>query len=187
MILPDRLFPMPVVARAAGTSVENIRNYVHRGVLLYPGTEPRAGYPREFPLYGVYEIVLLNHFLRAGLTLDAAKAVWRALVWLQQEREARDGIEATAAPPRALPDVLSGDGANGKLLLVVLQSDKGGRSGALKAVVREVQWGDLVGLRRGFQTLLPGSESEPPQNLFLFDLNRVIAAANRDLEGPQTD
>ena len=183
MIPADRLFPMPVVAKAAGTSVENIRNYVHRGVLLYPGTEPRAGYPREFPLYGVYEIALLNHFQRAGLTLEAAKAVWRALVWLQQEREASGGIEATAAPPKALPETLSGDTANGKLLLATLQAEKGGRAGAFKVQVREVQWGDLVGLRRGFQTLLPGGEADPPLQTFLFDLNRFIAGVNQELEG----
>ena len=181
MIQVDRLFSMPVVAKAAGTSVENIRNYVHRGVLLYPGSEPRAGYPREFPLWGVYEIALLNHFQRAGLTLEAAKAVWRALVWLQQEREAAGGIEATAAPPQGLPDVLSGDPATGRLLLAVLQAEKGGRAGGFKVQLREVQWGDLVGLRRGFQTLLPGSEAEPPLQTFLFDLNRVIAMVNQDL------
>ena len=183
MIPADRLFPMPVVAKAAGTSVENIRNYVHRGVLLYPGTEPRAGYPREFPLWGVYEIALLNHFQRAGLTLEAAKAVWRALVWLQQEKEAKDGVEATAAPPKALPEVLSGDTA-GRILLATLQAEKSGRAGAFKVQVREVQWGDLVGLRRGFQTLLPGSEAEPPLQTFLFDLNRFIAAVNRELDAP---
>lgn len=184
MIPADRLFSMPVVAKAAGTSVENIRNYVHRGVLLYPGNEPRAGYPREFPLWGVYEIALLNHFQRAGLTLEAAKAVWRALVWLQQEREASGGIKATAAPPKALPEVLSGDVATGKLLLATLQAEKSGRAGAFKVQVREVQWGDLIGLRRGFQTLLPGSEAEPPLQTFLFDLNRFIAAVNQELEGP---
>ena len=178
----DRQFPMPVVAKAAGTSVENIRNYVHRGVLLYPGTEPRAGYPREFPLWGVYEIALLNHFQRAGLTLEAAKTVWRALVRLQQESEASDGIEATAAPPKALPDVLSGDIANGKLLLATLQAEKGGRAGTFKAQLREILWGDLIGLRRGFQTLMPGTETEPPLQMFLFDLNRFIATVNQELE-----
>ena len=184
MIPMDRLFSMPVVAKAAATSVENIRNYVHRGVLLYPGSEPRAGYPREFPLYGVYEIALLNHFQRAGLTLEAAKAVWRALVWLQQERETQAGIEATAAPPKALPETLSGDTAAGKLLMAALQAEKAGRAGAFKVQVREVQWGDLVGLRRGFQTLFPGNESEPPLQIFLFDLNRFIATVNLDLEAP---
>ncbi|MEI6557346.1 MAG: hypothetical protein WCO00_02985 [Rhodospirillaceae bacterium] len=181
MIAVDRLFSMPVVARAAATSVENIRNYVHRGVLLYPGSEPRAGYPREFPLYGAYEIALLNHFQRAGLTLEAARALWRALVWLQQDREAAAGIEATAAPPRSLPGVLSGDTASGQLLVAALQAEKAGRAGAFKVLVREVQWGDLVGLRRGFQTLFPASEAEPPRQILLFDLNRVIAAVNQHL------
>ncbi len=183
MNFADRLFSMPVVAKAAGTSVENIRNYVHRGVLLYPGSEPRAGYPREFPLYGVYEIALLNYFQRTGLTLEAAKAVWRAMIWLQQEHEAKVGIEATAAPPRALPEVLNGDLTNGKLLLATLQAEKTGRIGVFKVVVREVQWGDLVGLRRGFQTLLPGIEGEPPLQTFIFDLNRFIVTVNRDLVG----
>lgn len=183
MMPADRLYPMPVVAKAAGTTVENIRNYVHRGVLLYPGSEPRAGYPREFPLYGAYEIALLNHFQRAGLTLDAARTVWRALVAAQQERESREGVEATAAPPRMPADVLSGDPANGKLLAVALQAGKTGRPGAalFKVHVREVQWADLIGLRRGFQTLFPATEADPPLQICLFDLNRVIEAVNRDL------
>ncbi len=184
MISADRLFSMSVVAKAAGTSVENIRNYVHRGVLLYPGSEPRAGYPREFPLYGVYEIALLNYFQRAGLTLDAAKAVWRGLIEMRQDAEAKEGIEATAAPPKGLPEVLSGDAATGKLLVVALQAEKAGRAGGFKVLLREVQWGDLIGLRRGFQTLFPGSEAEPPAQTMLFDLNRFIAGVNQEIEGP---
>ncbi|MEI8396973.1 MAG: hypothetical protein WCF85_19785 [Rhodospirillaceae bacterium] len=186
MASPDRLFPMPAVAKAAGTTVENIRNYVHRGVLLYPGCEPRAGYPREFPLYGAYEVVLLHHFQRAGLTLDAAKAIWRALVELQQERERAEGIEATAAPPRALPDALTGDSTAGKLLAVAVRSDKAGRAGAVKVLVRELLWGDLISLRRGFQTLFPAAEADPPLQTYLFDLCRVIAAADRELQSIET-
>ena len=180
MIPADQLFAMPVVAKAAGTTVENIRNYVHRGVLRYPGSEPRAGYPREFPLYGAYEIALLNHFQRAGLTLEAAKAIWRALVGLQQEREAQDGVEATAAPPRALPAVLGG---TGHVLAVAVQADKSGRAGAFKVLVRELQWGDLIGLRRGFQTVFPAAEADPPLQTYLFDLGRFVATVNRDLLG----
>ncbi len=183
MASADRLFSMAVVAKAAGTMVENVRNYVHRGVLLYPGSEPRAGYAREFPRYGLYEIALLNHFQRAGLTLDAAKAIWRALVQLQQDAEVKLGIEATAAPPRGLPAVLSGDLAAGKLLVVSLQTEKAGRAGGFRVLLREVQWGDLVGLRRGFQTLFPGSEAEPPVQTLLFDLNRFIAGLNQEVDG----
>lgn len=183
MMPADHLFPMPAVAKAAGTTVENIRNYVHRGVLLYPGSEPRAGYPREFPLYGAYEIALLNHFQRAGLTLDAAKAVWRAIIQAQQEKEDREGIEATAAPPTRLAEVLSGDPAGGKLLAVAIQAEKAGRAGAtaFRVLVRDVQWGDLIGLRRGFQTVFPVAEADPPLQIYLFDLNRVLDAVNRTL------
>jgi hypothetical protein len=184
MVPGDRLFPMPVVAKAAGTTVENIRNYVHRGVLMYPGSEPRAGYPREFPLWGAYELALLNHFQRAGLTLDAARAVWRALVWSQQEREARNGIAATAAPPRALPEVLNGDSGTGRVLAVALQAEKTGRTGSsFKVLVREMLWAELIGLRRGFQSVFLGTEADPPLQTFLFDLNRVIIAVDRDLLG----
>ena len=174
---------MPTVAAAAGTTVENIRNYVHRGILLYPGSEPRAGYPREFPLYGAYEVAVLNHLQRAGLTLDAARTVWRALVTLQQEREAAAGITATAAPPRALPAVLSGEPGGDRVLAVALQAGKPGRNGTFKALVREIAWTDLIGLRRGFQSLFPVAESDPPLQVFLFDLNRFIAGVNRTLEG----
>ena len=184
----DRRHSITAVARAAGTTVENIRNYVHRGILMYPGGEPRAGYPREFPLYGAYEVALLNHFQRAGLTLDAARAVWRALIAREQEREAADGITATAAPPRNLAEVLRGETeGGGKVLAVMLLAEKTGRAGTFKVLVRDLLWSELIGLRRGFSTVFPVTESDPPTQIHLFDLNRVIATVNRVLLTAESD
>jgi hypothetical protein len=72
--------PSDIVAATGGNvSLGDLRNWVRDGRFNTPLAEPRAGKPRDFPLFAVFEAVLLREFVSYGVPLDRAK-IWNAQI-----------------------------------------------------------------------------------------------------------
>lgn len=155
----DRMIPAPAVAKAADATLSALKNYVKRQSLLYPGPEPRAGHPRMMPVYGAYEFTVLIALQRAGLSLEAARAVWTKLMRNQFSAEREPGGEddapmtfnetmgnaanrwtpgANNQHPRTLPSFMSGDIANGEIVAISVRADRYGRSGEFRVSTRKL-------------------------------------------------
>lgn len=76
----ERAFPTSKAAVAAGISIGRIHCWLRQGVIAHCGIEPRASYPREYPLVGVYELSLLDALTRGGVERSAAIGVTRELL-----------------------------------------------------------------------------------------------------------
>lgn len=76
--MSDRVFgPSDIVGATADTeyavSLFDLRNWVRDNRFNTSLTEPRAGYPRAFPLNAAYEAPLIKIFVNAGVSLEKAK------------------------------------------------------------------------------------------------------------------
>lgn len=214
-ISPHTVITAARAARAAGGSFFTIKNYIKRGVLLYPGQESRAGQPRAFLVWGAYEFAVLTFLQRQGLSLDAARAVWREIIRLKLVDEtdadrAAKGDEtlmtfeelndykrkhwsphADNTPPRNLPDILSGD-LNGPIAAIRIKSHQHGVVPFFEVSIRPisrrflVEWGQKW---PGEWQMLVGSQeqAEPPQKFnFVPPENPLARPEGHEFDGDIT-
>lgn len=93
-------------ASASEVSQADLRNFVRDGRFNTPLEEPRAGKAREFPVYAVYEAVLLKRFSSYRVPLDKAK-VWNRMIlariaavgvaWVNQETGSQSGPRGSSS------------------------------------------------------------------------------------------
>jgi hypothetical protein len=198
----------PDVARATGGSPFTLKNYIKRGLMLFPGVEGRPGHARPMTAWGAYEFAFLVDAQRAGLSLDAARAVWRKIVTDQLLNEGKadkrdvafipnDDAEPVPLQPQTVylqygknnqapqtaPDFMNGDLLSKIFVAVSVSHDP--YTDTFTAAVAPFKAGEPLDVSEGFAsfftTKVQGGRKitcDPARAVHLFDLNSMIYGLN---------